>query len=95
MRKYIVAAMVGLLAASPATTAFAAGSSDSDKAAHNNSEDVGKADRVICRKIETIGSRLNTQRICATAAQWSEMRQENRDGLDKVQNQRFVGNSGG
>lgn len=60
-----------------------------DKA--NDKEDMGKADRVICRKIQTIGSRLNSQRVCATAAEWSAMKQENREGLDRMQNQRPAG----
>ncbi|MDE2560676.1 MAG: hypothetical protein KGL48_00380 [Sphingomonadales bacterium] len=60
----------------------------------NDKEDMGKADRVICRKIETIGSRLNAQRVCATAAQWSAMKQEGREGLDRIQTQRYNGNGG-
>lgn len=54
----------------------------------DDKEDMGDSERVICRKIETIGSRVHSQRVCATAAQWSAMRQEGREGVDRIQTQR-------
>jgi len=58
----------------------------------SNKADVGKADRVICRKIEQIGSRVHARRVCATAEQWAAMKQEDREGLEKIQTQRYHGN---
>lgn len=58
-------------------------------------EDMGDPNRIICRKIETIGSRVHTQRICASAAQWSAMRDQNRQGLDRIQTERYMHNEGG
>ncbi len=41
--------------------------------------------RMICEKIEQIGSRLATKRICMTAAQWEEKRRLDREGLENAQ----------
>lgn len=41
--------------------------------------------RIICEKIEQIGSRLATKRICMTAAQWEERRRLDREDLENTQ----------
>lgn len=41
--------------------------------------------RVICEKVEQIGSRLATKRICMTAAQWAEKRRMDREDLESSQ----------
>ena len=46
-------------------------------------------DRIICEKIEQIGSRLATKRICMTAAQWAEKRRMDREDLENVQQRSF------
>lgn len=109
MRKVMIAALGGFAALTVAVPALAQSDKDQAQGADqaktgaikvegdkkDDKEDVGKADRVICRKIETIGSRLNSQRVCATAAQWSAMKQEQREGLDRIQTQRSIGNGSG
>lgn len=108
MHKLMIAALGGIAALTAAVPAVAQSESpqahDSDQAKtddlkvegdrKDDKEDMGKADRVICRKIQTIGSRVNSQRICATAAQWSAMKQQGREGLDRLQTQRYTGNGG-
>jgi hypothetical protein len=42
-------------------------------------------DRIICEKIEQIGSRLATRRVCMTAAQWAEKRRLDREELQTIQ----------
>ena len=44
-------------------------------------------DRIICERQEEIGSRLGGKKICKTAAQWDEERQQERDALEKFQRQ--------
>ncbi|MDE2560675.1 MAG: hypothetical protein KGL48_00375 [Sphingomonadales bacterium] len=93
----MVAAPGAAFAADPEPQASASGSATPDTGAASRNydkEDMGKGDRVICRKIETIGSRLHAQRICATATQWSAMKQEQREGLEHIQTQRYPGNGG-
>ena len=42
-------------------------------------------DEMVCEKIEVIGSRLQTKKVCMTRAQWAERRLEDRMDLDKRQ----------
>jgi invasion protein IalB len=41
--------------------------------------------RIICEKIEEIGSRLASKRVCMTAAQWKEQQRLERENLEDVQ----------
>ncbi len=41
--------------------------------------------RVICRKIEVIGSRLDSKRVCRTKADWDAEQAANRQDLDRRQ----------
>lgn len=41
--------------------------------------------RVICQRVEQIGSRLMSKRICMTAAQWDEQRRQDRQALQDLQ----------
>jgi len=41
--------------------------------------------RVICQRIEEIGSRLASKRICMTAQQWDERRRQDRQALQDLQ----------
>lgn len=51
----------------------------------SDNEEVGDPNRIICRTEEQIGSRLSKIRRCHTAAEWSEIKRENRRVIDKVQ----------
>lgn len=41
--------------------------------------------RRVCKTIKVIGSRLNTQRVCMTAAEWAEERRQTRQGVERLQ----------
>lgn len=45
----------------------------------------GDPNEVVCQKIEVIGSRVATKRVCGTRAEWAEKRKADRDVLDQVQ----------
>ena len=70
-----VAALLGILICAPAIgqTPPRATKSASDPNA------------MICEKIEVIGSRLQTKRVCMTRSEWAERRLEDRLDLDKRQ----------
>ena len=53
-----------------------------------NKEDVGDPNRVICRKQNDTGSRLTSKRICLTAAEWSAMKSQNRQAVERTQSSR-------
>jgi hypothetical protein len=51
----------------------------------SQNEEVGDQNRIICRTEAQIGSRLSKIRRCHTAAEWAEVKRENRRVIDKVQ----------
>lgn len=52
---------------------------------HGDHEEVGNQNRVICRTEQEIGSRLSKVRRCHTAAEWAQIKRENRAIIDRVQ----------
>lgn len=77
-------ALIGLMSAAPgfgqsASTNTSAGA-PAKKAPDPN--------EVVCEKEEVIGSRLQTQRVCHTRAEWAELRHQDRQEIEKVQIQR-------
>jgi hypothetical protein len=48
-------------------------------------EAVGDPNRTICRSIAVTGSRLGRQRVCQTAAQWQQVRRDNRRNIERAQ----------
>ena len=48
-------------------------------------------DRIVCRNINQIGSRLNRRRICLTQAQWAEQRRVNRADMENRQTRNCFG----
>ena len=45
----------------------------------------GDPNKVVCKKEETIGSRLGARRVCLTIAQWNEKAREHREFTEDVQ----------
>ena len=43
---------------------------------------------IVCEKQEVLGSRLATQRICHTRAEWAELKRNDRQDLERIQVQR-------
>jgi hypothetical protein len=77
-----VAAAFGLLV----TPAFANPVGENETVA--NSPKNPSSEKVICRNIKVIGSRLKGERMCKTAAEWARDRDEQRKAVEKGQNQR-------
>jgi hypothetical protein len=75
-RKYLaLAAVTAMISATPAL----AGTSESSG---SKSRDLNE---VVCEKIEVVGSRLATKKICMTRAEWAERRREQRQEIDRAQ----------
>lgn len=47
----------------------------------------GDPKRIVCRSNSVTGSRLKSEKVCLTAAQWAQAMQANRDDVEKAQNQ--------
>jgi hypothetical protein len=75
MRTLVIAALTLSLAPVPALA---------EKKA-NQSADMGDADRIICEKIKMTGSRLAVKKTCHTAAEWADIRRQQRMQTDRIQ----------
>ena len=42
-------------------------------------------DKIVCRTEESLGSRLNTKRVCMTLREWKDQADANRASLEKMQ----------
>jgi hypothetical protein len=75
MRMIAIAAALALLAAGSAPGA----------AADKKDKQAWDPDREICKSKPVVGSRLQRVRECATAQQWEDMKQQERQGLLRKQ----------
>ena len=48
----------------------------------------GNANKQICRTIADTGSRLGRYRACHTAQEWTELRRQTKQNVDRIQNSR-------
>lgn len=51
--------------------------------------DDGAQNKVVCRLIESIGTRLGTKRVCRTKGEWEAEQAANRMDLERSQLQRY------
>lgn len=74
MRKFIAA--VAALSLMPAAALAA------DKP---QSQDMGDSQRMVCKTIKKTGSRLAQKRVCATAAEWDDIRRQEQATTERIQ----------
>lgn len=67
---------LALMAAPPAAQPSTADQQDTTRNA---------GDRLICKKEDTLGSRLGAKKVCLTAHEWKVLAQENREHTEDVQ----------
>lgn len=75
MRTIVAAATFMLV---PATIAVAGPKSD-------QSVDMGESDRIICIEIQKPGSRISKSKSCHTAAEWADIRRQQKDNTSRIQ----------
>lgn len=44
-----------------------------------------KVDKLICRSVEVLGSRLKSNKVCMTSSEWAEQRRLDRMNVDRAQ----------
>jgi invasion protein IalB len=82
MLKSFVALVAALVVAAPA----AAQTPPADPAAPaSTAQKARDPNRIICERQEEIGSRLGGTKICKTAQQWEQSRQQSRSDVDDLQ----------
>lgn len=90
--KIALSAAFLLLAAAPA---FAASEPAATPPAPEAQAAESDATRMVCRRIEVMGSRLSSKRVCMTAAEWTSRRESDRKSIEQSQTQRYTNNQGG
>lgn len=83
MRKLLITTAASLLIG--AVPAFAQGTQPAQQQPAKPAKDPNE---IVCEKQEVIGSRLASEKVCKTRAEWAEERRTSRMDLDKVQTQR-------
>ncbi len=71
--------------------AFAENSGDTP-APQTKVEDDGQ-NKVVCRRVEAIGTRLSSKRVCRTKGEWDAEAAANRQNLERSQTQRYKDNT--
>jgi hypothetical protein len=83
-------AVLALILSLPAVPALA--NPDSAASPEADAQKAADPNRMVCKRIEAIGSRLSTKRECKTAKQWEDQMAEERRDLDKLQTGRWKNN---
>jgi hypothetical protein len=82
-----MAMKIALLIASLVVSGAGAAAAASEPKAATGEDKVSS--RIICRTQGLTGSRLGSQRVCMTVAQWAEHKRVTRDTLDRAQTQQI------
>lgn len=89
IKPLFVSGALALLALS--APAYAGNSSDTP-APQTKVEDDGQ-NKVVCRRVEAIGTRLSSKKVCRTKGEWDAEAAANRQNLERSQTQRYKDNS--
>ena len=91
MWKFAYLAGASLLIAPPAV----AQTTQAEQAQDIPSADSSDVNRIVCKKEETVGSRLAAKKVCLTVKEWQERTAQDRDETDRVQRDTQTGFPGG
>ena len=87
LKTLFIAGAISLATAAPALTAAP------DQAAATADKDFPEESyKVVCRRIQAIGTRLARKRVCRTKAEWDADAAANRHDLERSQTQRWKSN---
>lgn len=95
--KLLVLAAAGLALSVPARATEPTQPEEAAAASGDTGEASAAADqnRLICRRIESTGSRLSSKKVCQTAAKWQQDALAAREHTEKVQSSRWKLEKGG
>jgi hypothetical protein len=88
MRKLLIMTAVGISIGVPISAPAFAQAAQSAQPQQQTAKPAKDPNEIVCEKQTALGSRLATQRVCKTRAQWAEERLLNRQDVDKAQMQR-------
>lgn len=87
MTKLLIAS--GALALSILATPAVAGTTEPASGSDKQQADVGETNKMVCRRVESIGTRLGSKKVCRTKAQWDQEAMANRQDLERSQTQNW------
>jgi basic membrane lipoprotein Med (substrate-binding protein (PBP1-ABC) superfamily) len=76
-----------MMAASPSVAQAPAQPAQAKDVATTDTSDVNK---VVCKREESLGSRLSAKKVCLTVKQWQEIAEADRDQTEGIQRQAGV-----
>lgn len=79
------AALAAIAIGAPA----AAGTSGDNAAPAAKTSSEADTNKVVCRRVEAIGTRLSSKRVCRTKGEWDAEAAANRQDLERSQTQRW------
>lgn len=86
LKSLFVAGAISLATAAPTPAVAAA----PDQAAATADKDLPEGSyKVVCRRVQAIGTRLASKRVCRTKAEWDAEAAANRQDLERSQTQRW------
>lgn len=88
---YVMSALVVIAPPAVAQTSPA----QAEQARDVSSADPSDVNRIVCKKEETVGSRLAAKKVCLTVKEWQERTAQDRDETDRVQRDTQTGFPGG
>jgi hypothetical protein len=91
MTRLIVAGVL-ILAAAPAIAQTAP--AQAPKSQPVASTDTSDVNRVVCKREDSIGSRLAAKRVCLTVQEWKDREYHHRDATERIQHATPVSPSG-
>lgn len=78
---------VAVAAVLMATTAPAAAQTTPAAAPDAKAAEASDALKIVCKREESIGSRLGAKKVCLTVQEWKDLAEANREHTEKVQQQ--------
>jgi hypothetical protein len=91
MKRLFVAGVL-MLAASPAIAQTVPAQAPKSQAVV--STDSSDANRIVCKREDTVGSRLGAKRVCLTVQEWKDRADFHRDATERIQHSTPVTPSG-
>lgn len=77
--------MLRILAASAVLAAVAAPAQVTSYTSNRPAPIQGDADKIVCQKQETLGTRLGAKKLCLTVREWRERQMADRDQTESIQ----------
>jgi hypothetical protein len=83
--------LIRLVLATGALSFLIAGTAGADPVPSSSKRPIADPNQKVCETVTAVGSRLAAKKICATRAEWAEMRKQDRDVVDQAQRSANIG----